>query len=131
MIERFEAPHPSRTVQENIANFLSSCDNLIENNRRRMARLEEAARLIYRGWFVRLRFPGCEHIRITNGLPEGWEKKRVGDAAQINWETFFTSSNIPGTRRARPAALRPGSLQFPMRSGDMSAPIRRAEIPWH
>ena len=39
-----------------------------------MALLEEAARQLYREWFVRLRFPGHEHTRITNGVPEGWER---------------------------------------------------------
>ncbi|MEN9492226.1 MAG: hypothetical protein RJA63_2675 [Pseudomonadota bacterium] len=52
--------------------MLASYDDLIENNRRRMALLEESARLLYREWFVRLRFPGYEHTRIVEGVPEGW-----------------------------------------------------------
>ncbi len=40
-----------------------------------MGLLEESARLLYREWFVRLRFPGHEHAGLTNGLPEGWERK--------------------------------------------------------
>ncbi len=60
-------------------NILSTYDDLIENNWRRMVFLEEAARRLYREWFVRLRFPGHEHSRITNGVPEGWEKGHVGD----------------------------------------------------
>ena len=55
--------------------MLSAYDELMENNRRRMELLEESARLLYREWFVRLRFPGHEHTRITNGVPEGWERK--------------------------------------------------------
>ena len=39
-----------------------------------MELLEEAARQLYREWFVRLRFPGREHTRIINGMPEGWER---------------------------------------------------------
>jgi type I restriction enzyme S subunit len=58
-------------------------DELIENNRRRMALLEESARLLYREWFVRLRFPGHEHTPIVNGLPEGWERKPLGQLAQV------------------------------------------------
>jgi type I restriction enzyme, S subunit len=69
----FEDPH----LQSRIADILTAYDDLIENNRRRMALLEEAARQLYREWFVRLRFPGHEHIRITNGVPEGWERKPV------------------------------------------------------
>jgi len=72
---------PDTTAQERIAAILSAYDDLIDNNRRRMVLLEEAARQLYREWFVRLRFPGHEHTRITNGVPEGWEKKRIGDVA--------------------------------------------------
>jgi type I restriction enzyme S subunit len=56
---------------------------LIENNRRRMALLEEVARQLYREWFVRLRFPGHEHIRITNGVPKGWEKTNALQAMDV------------------------------------------------
>src|SRR5712691_4256398 len=65
---------PPVKIQRRIADFLSAYDDLIENNRRRMVLLEEAARQLYREWFVRLRFPGHEHTRITNGVPEGWRR---------------------------------------------------------
>jgi len=80
MVERFEVPRPPRSVQERIADILSAYDDLIENNRRRMALLEDAARRLYREWFVRLRFPGHEHTRITNGVPEGWERRTFAEA---------------------------------------------------
>ncbi len=76
-----EISFPSLEVQQRIADILSAYDDLIENNRRRMALLEESARQLYREWFVRLRFPGHEHTPITNGLPQGWERKRIGDVA--------------------------------------------------
>ena len=63
---------PGITEQARIASALSAYDDLIENNRRRMVLLEEAARLLYQEWFVRLKFPGHERARIKNGLPEGW-----------------------------------------------------------
>lgn len=69
-------------VQRRIAYTLKIYDDLIENNRRRMGLLEEAARQLYREWFVRLRFPGHEHTRITNGVPAGWERRRIGDIAE-------------------------------------------------
>ncbi len=71
--------YPDTETQQRIASVLSAYDDLIENNRRRMALLEESARLLYREWFVRLRFPGHEHTRIVNGIPEGWEGVTVGD----------------------------------------------------
>jgi len=69
--------------QERIASILSAYDDLIENNRRRMALLEEAVRQLYREWFVRLRFPGHEHTRIANGVPEGWETYLLVDLCRI------------------------------------------------
>lgn len=59
--------------------ILSTYDELIENNRRRMALLEEAARQLYREWFVRLHFPGHEHTRITDDVPQGWTRGCVAD----------------------------------------------------
>ena len=50
-----------------------------------MALLEEAARQLYREWFVRLRFPGHEHTRITNRVPERWARLPLGDHATLNY----------------------------------------------
>jgi type I restriction enzyme S subunit len=74
---------PKLEVQREIAGILSAYDDLIENNRRRMALLEESARLLYQEWFVRLRFPGHEHTRIVNGVPEGWERTTLGTLCRI------------------------------------------------
>jgi type I restriction enzyme, S subunit len=74
---------PDTQVQDRIANILSAYDDLIENNRRRMALLEDAARQLYREWFVRLRFPGYEHTPVTNGVPEGWVRKSLGEVADF------------------------------------------------
>lgn len=72
---------PPLETQQRIVNILSAYDDLIENDLRRMVLLEEAARQLYREWFVRLRFPGYEHTRLIDGVPEAWAKKRIGDAA--------------------------------------------------
>jgi len=74
---------PDVKAQAMIAEILLSYENLIENNRRRMALLEESARLLYREWFVRLRFPGHEHTRVVEGVPEGWERKSISDLAWV------------------------------------------------
>ncbi len=68
----FDVPGPIE--QTRIADVLSTYDDLIENNRRRMALLEESARLLYREWFVRLRFPGHEHTCVMDGVPAGWDR---------------------------------------------------------
>lgn len=64
---------PELRVQQRIADILSAYDDLIENNWRRIVLLEEAAQMLYREWFVRFRFPGHEHVKIIDGIPEGWE----------------------------------------------------------
>ena len=74
---------PDRVMQDEIADTLSAYDDLIENNRRRIVLLEQAARELYREWFVRLRFPGYENTRIVNGLPEDWSQGRIGDLGKI------------------------------------------------
>ena len=70
---------PPREHQKRIIDVISAYDDLIENNRRRIQLLEQAARLLYKEWFVRLRFPGHEHVKIKDGVPEGWERKTVAD----------------------------------------------------
>lgn len=71
----FRLPLPPVAIQQEIASVLSTYNDLIENNTRRIALLEESMRLLYREWFVRLRFPGHEAAKLVDGLPEGWEKK--------------------------------------------------------
>ena len=79
ILDNFRVALPSISEQDRIASILSAYDDLIENNRRRIQLLEQAARLLYREWFVRLRFPGHEHVKIKDGVPEGWERKNLGD----------------------------------------------------
>lgn len=88
---------PPLGVQESIASILCAYDNLIENNRRRMALLEEAARQLYREWFVRLRFPGHEHTRIIDDVPEGWERTTFGDLCCEIRETVNPETLDPDT----------------------------------
>jgi len=84
-IEDMKIPMPPLRTQRCIASILSAYDNLIENNLRRIKLLEESARLLYKEWFVRLRFPGHEHTRIINGVPEGWERKKLGELIELKY----------------------------------------------
>ena len=70
-------------TQENIADVLSTYDELIENNNRRIEILEKTAQEIYQEWFVRMRFPGHENTRFIKGIPEGWDVKKVGDIGEV------------------------------------------------
>ena len=78
-------------LRDSIGQTLSAYDDLIENNRRRIALLEEAARLLYREWFVHFRFPGHEHVKIIDGLPEGWEPRTLGDLVKVVKESVRPS----------------------------------------
>lgn len=78
-LSELKIKYPPLGMQKRIVGTLSAYDALIENNCRRMTLLEESARLLYREWFVRLRFPGYEHTPIVDGVPQGWERKALGD----------------------------------------------------
>jgi len=82
-IYRVKASMPGVREQRKIASILSAYDDLIENNRRRIQLLEQAARLLYKEWFVYLRFPGHEHVKSIDGVPEGWEKKSFSELANF------------------------------------------------
>ena len=74
---------PSLETQRRIADILSAYDDLIENNGKQIKLLEEAAQRLYIEWFVYLRFPGYEHTKIIDGLPEGWKKSTVLNASSV------------------------------------------------
>ena len=80
---------PPIETQRRIADIVSAYDDLIENNRKQIKLLEEAAQRLYKEWFVDLRFPGHEHTKIVDGVPEGWERAHLSDIADIN------ANNIP------------------------------------
>ncbi len=73
---------PSLETQHRIATILSRYDSLIENNQKQIKLLEEAAQRLYKEWFIDLHFPGYENTNIIDGVPEGWEKKKVSDVCQ-------------------------------------------------
>ena len=74
---------PSIEAQRRIASILMAYDNLIENNRRQIALLEEAAQRLYKEWFVDLRFPGYESVVKSDGLPDGWTEATLADIADV------------------------------------------------
>lgn len=79
IVRNTEIQLPDLKTQQSISAFVKNYDDLIENNQRRIALLEESARLLYREWFVNLRFPGHESVKIKNGLPEGWGKETIAE----------------------------------------------------
>ena len=133
VLRRIVLPLPQLAEQQNIVSILSAYDDLIENNRRRIALLEEAARLLYREWFVHFRFPGHEHVKITDGLPEGWRWRTLGNIAETNKESYRAKElpdeidyiDISSVEQGRvvsktriPASEAPGRARRKIRDGD-------------
>lgn len=103
-LRRMTIPLPSLPVQRAIAKRLSAYDNLIENNKKRIAILERMAEHLYKEWFVRRRFPGhdagvAENLtqrsrdaeeqrreigRAASTMPPGWKVERLGNLADIS-----------------------------------------------
>lgn len=74
---------PPLAIQERIASILSAYDDLIENNTRRIAILEEMAQRLYEEWFVNFRFPGHEEVEFEGDLPKGWREAIVEDFGRV------------------------------------------------
>lgn len=94
---------PRKEVQDKIALILSRYDALIENYQKQIKLLEESAQRLYKEWFVDLRFPGHENTKIVDGVPEGWENKRIKDICSLitsggtpsrNNKSFWENGNI-------------------------------------
>ena len=111
-LTRFEVPKPARYIQDKCVEVLNTYDDFIATNQRRIQLLEESARLLYREWFVKLRFPGHETVPVREGVPGGWEHGTVYDFVSIlsggtpktgyehYWGgdiPFFTPKDYPGT----------------------------------
>ena len=78
-IASFAFQLPDLDIQDRIVDFIAAYDDLIENNQRRISLLEESARLLYRKWFVNLRFPGHESAPLIDGIPKGWSKVSIAE----------------------------------------------------
>lgn len=84
---------PPLPTQKRIADILSTYDRLIDNNNRRIALLEESIHLLYKEWFVRLRFPGYESVKVVDGIPDGWQRKSLKDIATLNYGKSLTKQD--------------------------------------
>lgn len=87
---------PDLPTQRRIASILSAYDDLIENNRRQIKLLEEAAQRLYREWFVELRFPGHESVKVVDGVPEGWKKGTFDDICIVKKDALTPDKISPG-----------------------------------
>lgn len=101
-LKKIELPIPPIDVQYRIVDILSAYDSLIENNQKQIKLLEEAAQRLYKEWFVNLRFPGYENVKIIDGVPEGWKVGRadnffditIGKTPPRAEKQFFVNGNV-------------------------------------
>lgn len=96
---------PDMETQRHVADVLSAYDELIENNRRQIKLLEEAAQRLYKKWFIDLKFPGHETTPVVDGLPEGWQKGHLLDCADFYRGKSYTSDNLDDSGNMRLANL--------------------------
>lgn len=125
-VNEVEVPFPNLSTQRDIAQILSTYDDLIENNTRRIKGLEKMAQMLYREWFVHFRFPGHTKLRLVESslgeIPQGWEVKKLGDVIELAYGKalkaeervagpvpVFGSSGIVGFHD-RPLANGPGII---------------------
>ena len=95
--------HEDISYQQKIASILSAYDNLIQNYKKQIEALQTAASELYKEWFVRFRFPGYQTTNFENGIPEGWNYKRIfelynttsgGTPARTN-SSYYENGTIP------------------------------------
>lgn len=96
VVQQLPVAYPSVDAQQTIVGALDAFETLIENNRRRIEILEEAARLLYREWFVDFRFPRYGDVALVDSelgpIPEGWEVTTLGASA------IWLSGGTPNTK---------------------------------
>lgn len=81
-LRNMEIDIPAKELQCRIVDILSAYDDLIDNNQKQIMLLEEATQRLYKEWFVELRFPGYESVRMVDGVPEEWEMVSLDDVIQ-------------------------------------------------
>ena len=90
-------PLPCLEDQKRLAFIIRNYDDLIAINQRRIELLEEAARRLYREWFVHLRFPGHESVPVEDGVPQGWTTQNLIDIAPLSYgKALKASDRKPG-----------------------------------
>jgi len=115
-IKQIKLPHPDIDIQRKVSSILSAYDDLIELNERRIKILEEMARLIYKEWFVKFRFPGYKKVKMIESelgmIPERWEVRRLSEVMD------FTKGFEPGSKNYSEKELQ-NSIKF-IRVGNLN-----------
>lgn len=113
---------PFLSEQRKIAAVAAAYDELIENNRRRIALLERMAEQLYREWFVRFRFPGYQQAKFEKGIPSGWAVGKLSDVADVNARSLKRGREPEAVRYVDIGAVTTNAMQIP-------EPVRFRDAP--
>lgn len=102
-IKKLSIPVPSKAIQDKISTTLTTFDQIIENNNKRIKLLEKMAENLYKEWFVRFRFPGYGDTEFEDGMPRGWVREKIGlhyntcsgGTPSRKHEEYYTEGTIP------------------------------------
>lgn len=122
---------PPLAMQRKLANAIKAYDDLIETNRRRIALLEESARLLYREWFVDFRIQGVHITKTAGGLPIGWKLSKLSDIAAINRASLGNNSPFLDISYIDIAAVERGHIRGGATMPLTSAPGRARRLVQH
>lgn len=107
-IKKLSIPVPSKAIQDKISTTLTTFDQIIENNNKRIKLLEKMAENLYKEWFIRFRFPGYEDVEFEHGMPKNWVKDKIGTYYETTSggtpkrsnSNYFKNGNIPWLKTA-------------------------------
>lgn len=93
-LKELKIPLIEREIQDRVVDVLRNYDDLLANNHRRIQLLEESARMLYQEWFVHFRYPGHEQVKISDGVPNGWERTLLPEVIDVNPRTPVEKGNV-------------------------------------
>lgn len=115
---------PTIEAQQRTADILKTYDDLIENNQKQIKLLEEAAQRLYKEWFVNLRFPGFEDVKMVDGVPQKWKRVSVNDCLSFHMNGGWGKESEIGNN-VHPGRVIRGTDISKVKSGEFSdIPIR-------
>ena len=134
-LHQLEVRVPDVTTQSLLASIFAIYDDLIENNTRRIAILEEMARRIFEEWFVHFRAPGCEGLPLVESelgpIPAGWKALPLAGVATVNPEQIASRSPPASINYIDIASVSPGSIDAVVSMDFAEAPGRARRIVRH
>ena len=139
-LNQHEVDIPPLPTQRKIAKVLSAYDDLIVNNTRRIAILEEMAQKLYKEWFVNFRFPEHENAKFVDSplgkIPEGWKVEKLKNVAEVNARSIKKGNEPDSINYIDIASVSTGSvdavqaMSFSESPGRARRIIRHGDIIW-